>query len=185
MGIGGEVMRRAVFLDRDGVLNRAFVRAGTPHPPPSLAELELLPGVPQAIRALKAGGYWLVVVTNQPDIARGMVPRAVSEEMNRWLKATLPIDAVLMCAHDDSDQCGCRKPRPGLILQAARDFEIDCGSSYMVGDRWKDMEAGRRAGCTTFFVDHGYGEALPESYDFRVSSLLDAARTLLRSGRPA
>jgi D-glycero-D-manno-heptose 1,7-bisphosphate phosphatase len=174
-----------VFLDRDGVLNRAIVREGRPHPPAALTELEILPGVPEALNALKAGGYCLVVVTNQPDVARHTIPRAATDAMNAWLRARLPLDAVLMCVHDDSDHCECRKPQPGLILQAAREMRIECTESYMVGDRWKDVEAGRRAGCRTFFIDHEYDERPPDAYDFRVNSLLDAARILLRGSRQA
>jgi D-glycero-D-manno-heptose 1,7-bisphosphate phosphatase len=181
MGSGDEVTRPAVFLDRDGVISRPAIRERKPHPPRSLAELELLPGVKQALQALKAGGYCLVVVTNQPDIARGTAPRTVVDGMNDWLKSVLPLDALLMCAHDDDDRCRCRKPLPGLITQAAMELRIECAASYMIGDRWRDIEAGRRAGCKTIFVDHGYGERAPESYDFRVGSLPDAARIILQS----
>jgi D-glycero-D-manno-heptose 1,7-bisphosphate phosphatase len=174
-------MHPAVFLDRDGVINRPVIRRGKPYSPSSLAELALLPGVPQAVRALKAGGYCLVVVTNQPDVARGTLSRAVADTMNEWLQAALPLDAVLMCIHDDGDQCRCRKPLPGLITQAARELRLDCTASYMIGDRWRDVEAGRRAGCRTVFVDHGYDEPPPESCDFRVSSLLAAARIILQT----
>jgi D-glycero-D-manno-heptose 1,7-bisphosphate phosphatase len=175
------MMRAAVFLDRDGVINRPMVVGRKPYPPRSVTELRLLPGVPAALRALKAGGYCLVVVTNQPDIARGAIPRAVVDTMNDWLKSVLPLDAILTCAHDDDDQCRCRKPLPGLITQAAWELSIERTASYMVGDRWRDVEAGKRAGCTTFFVDHGYDEQPPESYDFRVSSLLDAAKIILKA----
>jgi D-glycero-D-manno-heptose 1,7-bisphosphate phosphatase len=181
MGIGDEVMRAAVFLDRDGVINCATVRDGKPYPPHSLAELKLLPGVPETLRALKAAGYGLVVVTNQPDIARGSARRRVVDGMNDWLKSVLPLDAVLMCAHDDADQCECRKPLPGLITRAARELRVECKASYMIGDRWRDIEAGRRAGCKTFFIDRGYDEQAPETYDFRVASLPDAARIILRT----
>ncbi len=181
MGIRDDVMRPAVFLDRDGVISRPTVRQGKPHPPRSLAELELLPGVQQALRALKAGGYCLVVVTNQPDIARGSALRTVVDSMNDWLQSVLPLDAVLTCAHDDRDLCQCRKPLPGLITQAARELRIDRKASYMIGDRWRDIEAGRRAGCKTFFIDRGYDEQAPETCDFRVSSLPDAARIILQS----
>jgi D-glycero-D-manno-heptose 1,7-bisphosphate phosphatase len=174
------MMRQAIFLDRDGVISRPMIRGRKPYPPSSLAELEILPGVAAALRALKARGYCLVVVTNQPDIARGTVPRTVVDSMNDWLKSTLPLDAVLTCAHDDADQCQCRKPLPGLITQAARELRIECTASYMIGDRWRDIEAGRRAGCKTFFIDYGYDEQAPQSYDFRVDSLPEAARIILQ-----
>jgi D-glycero-D-manno-heptose 1,7-bisphosphate phosphatase len=183
MGVGAEVMRAGVFLDRDGVINRAVIRGRKPCPPRFAAELELLSGVPEALGALRAGGYCLVVVTNQPDVARGATPRSVVDGMNSWLKSVLPLDAVYMCVHDDDDQCRCRKPLPGLITQAASELRVECAASYMVGDRWRDIEAGRRAGCKTFFVDHGYDEQVPRAFDFRVSSLLDAARIILQMGR--
>jgi D-glycero-D-manno-heptose 1,7-bisphosphate phosphatase len=181
MGSVDQVRRQAVFLDRDGVISRPTLRDGRPYPPRCLAVLELLPGVPQALRALKAGGYCLVVVTNQPDIARGIALRTVVDDMNEWLKSVLPLDALLMCVHDDADQCCCRKPLPGLIVQAASELQVECRSSYMIGDRWRDMEAGRRAGCKTVFIDCGYDERAPESYDFRVGSLPDAAKIILQT----
>ena len=174
-------MRPAVFLDRDGVISRPTIREGRPYPPRSLAELELLPGVQEALQGLKAAGYCLVVVTNQPDIARGIARRAVVDSMNDWLKSVLPLDAVLTCPHDNDDQCQCRKPLPGLITRAAYELHVECKASYMIGDRWRDVEAGRRAGCKTFFIDCGYDEQAPESYDFRVGSLPDAARIILQT----
>jgi len=173
--------RRAVFLDRDGVINRAIIRARKPHPPSSLEELELLDGVPEALHALKVRGYCLVVVTNQPDVARGVTPLAVVNAINDRLRAILPIDAIMTCLHDDEDKCACRKPQPGLLTQAVRDLLLDIRTSYMVGDRWSDVEAGRRAGCSTFFVDNGYDEPPPQSCDYRVHSLLDAATIILQA----
>jgi D-glycero-D-manno-heptose 1,7-bisphosphate phosphatase len=176
---------RAVFLDRDGVINRPVVRAGRPYPPDSLAQLEIFPDVPQALRALKAGGYRLIVVTNQPDVARGTLPRAVVDTIHARLESVLTLDAVLACTHDDDDRCGCRKPLPGLITRASLELNIDCTASYMVGDRWRDIEAGRRAGCKTFFIDRAYDESPPEFYDFRVGSLLEAAQIILAESPPS
>lgn len=170
---------RAVFLDRDGVLNRAAVRDGKPYPPRSLAELEILPGVRDALRALKAAGYQLVVVTNQPDVARGLASQAFVEQLNNQLRGALPLDAVFTCFHDDAMGCACRKPLPGLITTAARQLGIECRASYMVGDRWRDVEAGRRAGCRTFFIDYAYAEPVPHACDFIVRSLHEASRTIL------
>jgi D-glycero-D-manno-heptose 1,7-bisphosphate phosphatase len=184
MGSADEMMRPGIFLDRDGVINRTMIRARKPYPPSSLAELELLPGVSAALRALKAGGYCLVIVTNQPDIARGTVSRGVVDSMNDWLRQVLPLDAVLMCSHDDSDKCQCRKPLPGLIIQAARELHVECTKSYMIGDRWRDIEAGRRAGCKTIFIDNGYDERAPQSFDLRANSLRDAARIILHANSP-
>jgi D-glycero-D-manno-heptose 1,7-bisphosphate phosphatase len=179
MGICCQMTRPAVFLDRDGVINRASVRDGTPHPPASLQDLEILPHVPEALSALKARGYSLVVVTNQPDVARGTSSRELVGSIHERLKSTLDLDAIFTCFHDDADGCDCRKPKPGLLYRAANDLGIDLPSSFMVGDRWRDVEAGKRAGCRTFFVDCGYHESPPGSCDFRVGSLVEASRIIL------
>jgi D-glycero-D-manno-heptose 1,7-bisphosphate phosphatase len=167
-------MNRAVFLDRDGVLNRAHLVDGVPHPPRGVAELEILPGVPEATRRLKEAGFLLVVVTNQPDIARGQASWADVDAIHEALRARLPLDDVRVCPHDDADRCDCRKPLPGLLLAAARDHRVDVGRSVMVGDRWRDVEAGQRAGTRTVYVKAGYRERAPANYDLAVGSLLEA-----------
>lgn len=172
-------MRRAVFLDRDGVINRAFVRDGKPYPPANLAELQILPGVSTALQALHQAGYLLIVVTNQPDVARGKTPRAVVEGINGYLSSQLPIDEFRTCFHDSGDNCDCRKPKPGALKAAAELHGIDLAESYMIGDRWRDTEAGERAGCKTIFIDYGYDEKQPESVDFRTQTLAQAAQIIL------
>jgi D-glycero-D-manno-heptose 1,7-bisphosphate phosphatase len=174
MGIDRE-RRRAVFLDRDGVISRAVVRHGKPYPPARVEDLEVLPGVAEALRHLKAAGYLLIVVTNQPDVARGVQSRAAVEAMHARLASILSIDEFRVCYHDDGDACACRKPNPGLLLDAARAHGVDLHASIMVGDRWRDVEAGRRAGCATVFLDHGYAERKPAQPDVVVSSLTEAA----------
>lgn len=172
-------LRRAVFLDRDGVINRAAVRDGKPYPPATVAGVDVLPGVAPALARLKAAGYLLIVVTNQPDVARGTQSRETVEAIHARLASLLPIDEFRACYHDDKDACSCRKPKPGLILEAARDCGVDLGASTMVGDRWRDIEAGRRAGCATVFVDQGYAERGPEGPDAVVASLEEAAEWIL------
>ena len=179
MGITGLRMHRAVFLDRDGVLNRAFVREGIPYPPASLDELELLPGVIEACDALHKAGFLLIVVTNQPDVARGTLRREVVEAINQGMSDQLPLDDIRVCYHDDTDNCPRRKPKPGLLLEAVRDWEIDLSVSFLVGDRWKDIEAGRQAGCKTIFIDNRYSEEEPGCPDHRVSSLIEAVKWIL------
>jgi D-glycero-D-manno-heptose 1,7-bisphosphate phosphatase len=176
------VSARAVFLDRDGVLNAAVARDGRPHPPASVAELEILPGVPDALERLKGAGYLLLAVTNQPDVARGSTSRAAVEAIHDVLRAALPLDGIYTCWHDDADRCACRKPAPGLLLDAARDRGIELARSFMVGDRWRDTEAGVAAGCRVVFIDHGWREKRPERYDARVSSLPEAASWILSGG---
>jgi D-glycero-D-manno-heptose 1,7-bisphosphate phosphatase len=172
-------MPRAVFLDRDGVINRAVVRDGKPYPPANLGEMEILPGVSEALLSLHDAGFMLIVVTNQPDVARGTTPMAVVEEINNYLAHCLPIDEFRTCYHDSRDGCECRKPLPGALLAAARLHGIDLDASFMIGDRWRDTEAGQLAGCKTFFIDYGYAEKQPESVDFRVRSLNEAALIIL------
>src|ERR1700726_3806371 len=144
--------RRAVFLDRDGVLNRARVIDGVPRPPASLAELEILPGVPKALALLRAAGFRLIVVTNQPDIARNQRTLDEVGQLNETLREHLGFDDLYMCPHDDADRCDCRKPKPGMLIRAAKMHCIDLLNSIMVGDRARDIQAGRAAGCRTVFV---------------------------------
>lgn len=172
-------MRPAIFLDRDGVLNRAPVRDGLPRAPGTLAELELLPGVPEALAALRQAGYVLIVATNQPDVARGLCEREAVDTIHAHLQATLPLDEIHACYHDDSDACHCRKPAPGMLLEPAGRLGLELAASWMIGDRWRDMEAGRRAGVRTVFVDHGYAEALLHPPDHCVPSLQAAATIIL------
>jgi D-glycero-D-manno-heptose 1,7-bisphosphate phosphatase len=145
--------RPAVFLDRDGVLNRVFVREGVTHPPAHVGEFEFLPGVPEAVRRLHAAGFVLVVVTNQPDVARGIQTREGVEAIHERLRDELPMLEVLACYHDNEDDCACRKPRPGMVLEAARRWQLDLRQSFLVGDRWSDVLAGQAAGCRTVLVE--------------------------------
>ena len=171
--------RRAVFLDRDGVINRSVVIDGKPYPPANLAAMEILPNVPDALEALSAAGFLLIVITNQPDVARGTTPREHVEEINNHLSACLPIDEFRTCYHDDPDGCNCRKPSPGNLLAAAESHGIDLEKSYMIGDRWRDVEAGQQAGCKTIFIDYGYNEKQPSSVNFRVQTLMEATQIIL------
>lgn len=169
-------MTPVVFLDRDGVLNRALVRDGVPHPPASAADLEILPGVTEALERLRRAGYRLVVVTNQPDVARGVTTRGAVESIHERLTQALPIDAIRVCYHDDADGCACRKPKPGMLLA---EVDADFGASIMIGDRWRDIEAGRAAGCATVLVDWGLAEPLRHEPDARVGTLSEAADWIL------
>lgn len=171
-------MNRAVFLDRDGVLNRAVVRNGKPYPPETLAEFEILSGVPRALAAFKRAGFEIVVVTNQPDVAKRLQRREVVEAFHDHLRASLPIDEIRVCYHVDEDRCSCRKPEPGLLLDAARARNVSLARSFMVGDRWRDVAAGRNAGCRTVLIECGYQERRADSPDWIVDSLLEASRVI-------
>jgi D-sedoheptulose 7-phosphate isomerase len=174
--------RAAVFLDRDGVLNRAVVRDGKPYPPASLKELEILPNVASALRDLKAHGFAVYIITNQPDVARGNQTRETIEAMHKSLAASLPIDDIFVCYHDDTDNCECRKPKPGLLFEAQRKYNLDLARSYMVGDRWRDIDAGHAAGCTTILIDYGYRERKPaKAPEATVRSLREAADWIMNS----
>lgn len=148
----------AIFLDRDGVINRSMVRDGKPYPPASLEEFELIPGAVDSLKKLAGAGYLLIGVTNQPDVARGSQSREAVEAINSRIKTELPVTAIFSCYHDNKDNCPCRKPKPGLILQGAHEYDIDLAKSWMVGDRWKDILAGQAAGLRTVFVDYHYNE---------------------------
>jgi D-glycero-D-manno-heptose 1,7-bisphosphate phosphatase len=172
-------VRRAVFLDRDGVLNEPVVRAGKPYAPATLQDFRIYPEAPAACQRLRDAGYLLIVVTNQPDVARGTQRQEVIEGLHTALRAAVPLDDVLCCLHDDADRCACRKPAPGLLIIGARQWNVDLGASVMVGDRWRDVEAGRSAGCATVFIDRGYDEALRGPPTVTVHSIAEAADAIL------
>ena len=175
------VHRRAIFLDRDGVINRPLIRDGKPFPPVSVDEFEILPGVTEACEALKRLGFLLVVATNQPDVGRGTLVREEVETVHRWLSQQLPIDCLMVCFHGGAafgDPCDCRKPQPGMLLEAAEALKIDLAKSFMIGDRWRDVDCGFNAGCQTIFIDWGYEEKLNRDPDFRARDLLGAAQLI-------
>ncbi|MDB5611407.1 MAG: family hydrolase [Bradyrhizobium sp.] len=166
---------RAIFLDRDGVLNRPLVREGKPYPPARVEDVEVYPGLREQLQRLKELGFVLIVVTNQPDVARGTTSKQMVEEINDLIAREIAaIDRVTVCFHDNSDGCNCRKPRPGMLLAGAAEFDIDLARSYMIGDRRNDIEAGIAAGSRTIFIDRAYSEPPPTRYDYRVSSTHEA-----------
>jgi D-glycero-D-manno-heptose 1,7-bisphosphate phosphatase len=176
-------MVSAVFLDRDGVINANLERNGKPVAPVTLGEFQVLPGVAEAARRLKDAGFLLVVATNQPDVRNGITPKATMEAMHAEICRLMPIDDIMICLHNDADGCACRKPKPGLLIEAAAKHGIDLPSSYFVGDRWKDVRAGQAAGCATIFVDYGYVQDQPATPDHIVASLAEAADFILGAKR--
>lgn len=171
--------RKSVLLDRDGVLNLSEVRNGKPYAPRRFADFSLYPGTDEQLIRLQAGGFLLVVVTNQPDIGNGLADSAEIERMHDFLRSTLPIAAVYMCPHSQTEGCACRKPRPGMLLAAAEQFDIDLSASFMVGDRAGDVSAGLAAGCRTIFIDRDYGEPKPLGSHRTVASLAEAVDEIL------
>jgi D-glycero-D-manno-heptose 1,7-bisphosphate phosphatase len=160
MGERGE-MRAAVFLDRDGVLNAAVVIDGKPRPPQDAASMRIPDSIRATLERLKAAGFLLVCVTNQPDVARGSRTLENVQAMNQKVLDLLPLDDLFVCLHDNKDHCACRKPKPGMLLAAAQKWKINLAASWMVGDRASDVAAGQAAGCRTIFLDCGYAEPRP------------------------
>jgi D-glycero-D-manno-heptose 1,7-bisphosphate phosphatase len=175
------VVKPAVFLDRDGVINANVERDGKPVAPTRIADFQFLPGVEEAVRRLKAAGFIVVVCTNQPDIANGRTSRAVIDEMHALVRKKLKVDDIKACFHTDMDACACRKPKPGMLLAAASERGIDLAKSYMIGDRWRDTAAGRAAGCRTIFIDYGYAQDGPNEPDHVAGSLPEAVDLILHA----
>ena len=177
-------MKRAVFLDRDGVLNSVLLKEGVPHPPENVEDLKVLPGVLEALFIFKKLNYEIVVVTNQPDVSRERVSREIVDSINASLGKMLEIGHFYVCPHDDLDHCTCRKPSPGLLVQAAKDLGIELSTSFMIGDRWRDVDAGNNAGCEqTYFINRHYDEPLPSKPYSEVKSLSEAVEKILENMR--
>lgn len=173
-------MQRAAFLDRDGVLNTAIVRDGQPYPPQSLDELRFEPGAKESVGLLRDAGFRTICVTNQPDVARGTLAADVATEINRRVVDELGLDDLIACFHDNADRCDCRKPLPGMLVEGGRRWGVDLAESYMVGDRWRDVDAGKAAGCKTVLIDRDWRERAAEAKpNARVVSIVEAARWIL------
>lgn len=173
-------MKRAVFMDRDGVINEPILRENKVLSPRQPNELRLVATAGECLARLRAAGFLNIVVTNQPDISRGLMGLDVLEAMHERVRSLLPVDEIMVCPHDDKDRCTCRKPQPGMLLMAAEKWDIALSSSFMVGDQWKDVEAGRGVGCCTVLIDYPYNvDVCP---DHRVKSLSEAVDLILRNG---
>lgn len=182
---GSSGARRAVFLDRDGTLNRQLIRDGKPYPPQTVEQFELFEGVPAACAQLASAGFILVVATNQPDVGRGTQTQDVVEAMHAKLRRLVPeIAQIEVCYAAGLNKTAPpdrrRKPEPGMLLDAARSLGVDLSQSWMVGDRWRDIDCGKRAGVRTVFIDFGYAEELRQAPDFTVKSFPQAAETILK-----
>ena len=170
---------KAVFFDRDGVLNEPVIRQGKPYPPASVEDLIIVPTAKLALQRLKKAGFLLIGVTNQPDVARGMTPQHKVEAINEHIIAELSLDAMFVCFHDEQDNCTCRKPKPGMLITAAKQFNIDTSTSFLIGDRWKDIDAGQAVGCFSIWIDRGYDETKPVYADMTVKHLNAAVSCIL------
>mgnify|MGYP001448978451 CR=1 FL=1 len=174
----------AVFLDRDGIINRAIVRDGKPYPPAQLDDFEILPGSITSLSRLAEFGYVLIGVTNQPDVARGIQSREMVESFDALIRSRLPVREIFVCYHDNVDNCDCRKPKPGLILQAINKYNLDVSNSWMVGDRWKDIAAGQAVGLKTIFVDYHYAETYQGTpADFTVEDTAYLADIIMKDNK--
>ena len=166
-------------MDRDGVINKVIVRDGKPFSPRKLEEFILNDGIGEVVDKLRGLGFIVIVITNQPDLARGEITQDLLDRMMERLRSLATVDDVYICPHDDHHQCSCRKPKPGMLLEAAEKWGIDLRASFIIGDTWKDMEAGKRAGCQTILLDAVYNQDVAPN--FRVSSLAEAVSVITRS----
>jgi D-glycero-D-manno-heptose 1,7-bisphosphate phosphatase len=173
-------MRRAIFLDRDGVLNKVTVIGGLPYPPKDLGEVKVINGVRKAIKLFSEHDFVIVVVTNQPDVARNVTSIESVNQINQYLMKKLGLKHFYTCFHDDKDLCMCRKPKPGLLKFASSDLELDLTQSFVIGDRWRDIEAGQAAKSHCYFIDYDYLEKRPNPPYTKVSSLIEAARLITK-----
>jgi D-glycero-D-manno-heptose 1,7-bisphosphate phosphatase len=174
---------KAVFLDRDGVLNAPEIRNGRTYAPTSIDAFRILPGAIEAVQKLHDAGYFTIVVTNQPDLTTGKVDAQTVAAFHQCLQAAMPLDDIMICPHVNEDNCECRKPKPGLLIQAAEKHEIDLAQSFLVGDLWRDIDAAHAAGCTSYFVDYGYDEPLRQEPNYIVRDLLEASRLIITQNK--
>jgi len=160
------IKKKAVFLDRDGVINEVIYRDGSEKPssPWDFEEFRLIPGIKRSLEELNKMGFYLFVISNQPDISRGLVKEGTTERINNIISEELPITEIRVCPHDDYHNCNCRKPKPGMIFELSKKWKIDLEESFLIGDNWKDIEAGKSAGLTCIIIDMAYNKSVDADY---------------------
>lgn len=164
-------MNKCVFWDRDGTINYPIIIDGKSHPPDCVEHLQLVFGIRQLMDKICKMGYLNIVVTNQPDYARGLQTKEEIEKINNAIVEYLPLDGLFVCYHDNSDNCECRKPKPGMLLKAKEKYDIDFSHSWLIGDFPSDVKAGKAVGCKTIFIEGNYKEILTEQPDYIVKSI--------------
>jgi D-glycero-D-manno-heptose 1,7-bisphosphate phosphatase len=172
-------MNRAIFLDRDGIINRVILKDGKPFSPGTIDEFVFCDGIAVFLAESRKAGFLNIVFTNQPDIARGLMDLKTLQEMHILVLKNLAVDDVFVCPHDDADNCCCRKPKPGLLTEAAKKWKIDLNSSFVIGDQSKDVVAGKSAGCVTILMDCPYNKNV--ECDYRVMNLRSALKIITHS----
>jgi len=170
---------KCVFLDRDGVLNESLVISGKPYAPTQKSEFKITNGSIDAINKIKKKGFLTIIVTNQPDLVTGKLEKHTLDFFHKKLITLMPIDDIFICAHVDRDKCSCRKPKPGLIFKAASKYNINLSKSYMIGDRWRDVDCAKEAGLRSIFIDHRYNEKLNNVPDFTIFTIRDAINCIV------
>ena len=169
---------KAIFLDRDGILNKVIIRRGKPSSPWNLKDFKLLSHIEKYLKTLNEIGFLNIVFTNQPDVKRGYLKVEDLEKMHKIIAEKLPVDEITFCPHDDKDNCSCRKPTPGLIFEAAKKWSLDLKNSFVIGDNWKDVLAGKKAGCKTILIRRNYNKNLKDSYNFEARNLKEAVEII-------
>jgi D-glycero-D-manno-heptose 1,7-bisphosphate phosphatase len=177
-------MNSGVFLDRDGVVNKIILKERRPYSPRELDQLEILEGVRDAVQIFQKLRFKVVVITNQPEISRGLITEDLTIEMHNKIREETGIESFYFCRHDDFHDCECRKPKAGMLLKAAEELNLDFSQSYLVGDRWKDIHAGQKVGCKCYFIDNHYDEPRPILPFHTVKSLYEAAILIRESRTP-
>jgi D-glycero-D-manno-heptose 1,7-bisphosphate phosphatase len=157
---------KAIFLDRDGVINHVLYHEGVnkPSSPWKFEEFQLYNGVEKPLEELRKMGFLLLIISNQPDISKGKIEEGMTEKVNKIIFEKLPIQDILICPHEDRHNCNCRKPKPGMIIELSKKWNVDIGKSFLIGDRWKDIEAGENAGCTSILLDKPYNKDTKAEY---------------------
>lgn len=169
---------RAFFLDRDGVINKSLLKKGKPLAPREFKQFKIIKNVDKSLIFLKKQGFKNIIITNQPDIKKGLIKNSTSKRINKEIKKKLQIDDIFICKHTDEDNCNCRKPKTGLIKKAKKKWNIDLKKSYLIGDRWRDIFLANKLKINCFYIDKNYKERKPKKYNYKVKNLYAAIRKL-------
>ena len=171
---------KAVFLDRDGVINHIVYHkeVNKPSSPWNIQEFKLIEHIEKPLKDLKNMGFLLFIISNQPDIPRGNIKKGTTEEINKIIYKKYPIKEIMVCSHDDKDNCNCRKPKPGMIFELSGKYNVDLEKSFLIGDSWKDMEAGENAGIKSILIEWDYNKEVKAEY--RVGNLKSAVKLIHR-----